>query len=202
MGKDSFNENDFTKEKVTINIIWANIFGLVVLIIVAILFGIPFYLLWHEKYVNVEIYNPVMNLFDRIKIIGLYLLIFILLTIMHELIHGISFAMFSQNKFRSIKIGILPAQKLFTPYCHCMEKLKIKHYRIAAVMPLIILGIIPTIISICIGNITLLFWGIILIVVAGGDILIIYKTLKEKEDVWVFDHPSEAGYFIYRPINK
>ena len=127
MGNDIFYENDFIKEKVTINIVRANIFGLVVLIIAVILFGIPFYLFWHEKYINVEINNPLMNFFDRIKNIGLYLLILIPLIIMHELIHGIFFAMFSKNKFRSIKFSIMPAEKLFTPYCHCMEKIKIKH---------------------------------------------------------------------------
>jgi hypothetical protein len=65
-------------------------------------------------------------------------------------------------------------------------------------MPMIIQGIIPAIISIIIGSTDLLFWGILFIVAGAGDILMFLKTLKEKKDSWLFDHPSEAGYYIYR----
>ena len=35
--------------------------------------------------------------------------------------------------------------------------------------------------------------------VAGcGDILIWIKTLREKNDSLILDHPSEAGYYVYK----
>jgi hypothetical protein len=44
----------------------------------------------------------------------------------------------------------------------------------------------------------LLFWVIICIIAACGDILIFHKTIKQKRDSWIFDHPAEAGFFIYK----
>jgi hypothetical protein len=194
-------EENYTKEKVIVNIIWANLFGLIVLIIALIIFGIPYLLLWHDSILNV---NFVFYNISRDKLllslinIGLNCLILLLGIILHEFIHGIFFAIFSENKFKSVKYGIMPAEKLFSPYCHCEEILNINHYQIAIIMPLILLGIIPAIVSIFTGNTLLAFWGIIFIVAASGDILISIKTLKEKKDSLIFDHPSEAGYYVYK----
>jgi len=194
MKNEVFLEDNYTKEEIIVNIVWANIFGVIVLIIAILLFGIPFYSLWHEKIINIQKIMAIKNF-------AIYLLLLFSLIFIHELIHGIFFIIFTKNKLKSIKFGFMSAKKLFTPYCHCREKLKIRHYRIAIIMPLIIMGIIPTITSIIIGNIFLLFWGIICIMAACGDILIFIKTLKQKRDSWVFDHPTEAGFYIYKKIN-
>ncbi|MDR2535357.1 MAG: hypothetical protein LBD29_04905, partial [Treponema sp.] len=65
MANDIFVEENYTKEEVIINIFWANIFGLFVLAAAIILFGIPFYLIWHEKYQNVRFFDFSMNLQQR-----------------------------------------------------------------------------------------------------------------------------------------
>ena len=205
MKNEVFLEENYTKEEIIVNIVWANIFVVIVLIISIILFGIPFYSLWHEKFMNIKIINLIINspiqIIITIKNFAIYLLILFSTIFIHELIHGIFFIIFSKNKFKSIKFGFMSVKKLFTPYCHCREKIKINHYRIAIIMPLIIMGIIPTIISIIIGNLFLLFCGIICIMAACGDILIYQKTLKQKRDSWIFDHPTEAGFYIYKKKN-
>jgi len=194
-------EEKYTKEEILINIIWANIFGIIVLIIALIIFGIPYFLFWYENILNINI-NISMNFYNKllllIKNVSFMFLILFPGIILHELIHGIFFAVFSENKFKSVKFGIMPAKKLFSPYCHCREVLNIKHYQIAIIMPLIILGLIPSIVSIFIGNILLFFWGIIFIAAGSGDILIFIKTLKEKKDSIILDHQSEAGYYVFK----
>ena len=194
-------EEKYTKEEIIINIIWANLFGIIVLIIALIIFGIPYFLFWHEKIFNINT-NISMNFYDKLllllKNIGFMFLILFPGIILHELIHGIFFAIFSENKFKSVKFGIMPAKKLFSPYCHCKEVLNIKHYQIAIIMPLIILGLIPAIISIFNGNILFFLWGIIFIVAGCGDILIFIKTLREEKDSIILDHQSEAGYYVYK----
>lgn len=89
---------------------------------------------------------------------------------------------------------------MLTPYCHCKEPLKVKHYIAGALMPAIILGIIPSLISILTGNTLLLFTGIFT-VVAAGDFMIVQLLYKEDMNDYVEDHPSEAGCYIYRKIN-
>jgi hypothetical protein len=195
-------EENYTKEEVTINIIWANIFGIIVLIFALIIFGIPYFIFWHESISNtnfVFLKNSQDKLLLSLINIGFNFLILLLGIILHEFIHGLFFAAFSENKFKFVKFGVMPAKKLFTPYCHCGEIINIKHYRIAIMMPLILLGIIPAIASILIGNILLLFWGIIFTVAGGGDILVFIKTLKEKKNSLILDHPSECGYYLCKP---
>jgi len=201
MENEIFLEENYIKEEITVNIVWANIFGVIVLVMAILLFGIPFYFLWHENFTNIQIINLPNQSIMAVKNLAIFLLFFFTLIFIHELIHGIFFFIFVKNKIKSIKFGIMPADKLFTPYCHCREKLRIDHYRIAIMMPLIIMGIIPSIFSMIIGNQFLLFLGIICIMAACGDILIFLKTLRQKRDSWIFDHPTEAGFFIYKRIN-
>ena len=205
MKNEVFLEENYIKEYVTINLIWVSIFAVIVLVIVLLFFGLAFYLLWLEKFENIakilEL-SPIRNLNEN-SLLNKGIIIFILLSlvVIHEFIHGIFFSMFTKNKLKSVKFGFMPARKLFTPYCHCKEKLKIYNYQIALIMPLVIIGFIPTIISIIIGNNIIFCWGILSIAGCGGDILILLKTLKEKRECWIFDHPTEAGYYLYRKVN-
>ena len=87
---------------------------------------------------------------------------------------------------------------MLTPYCHCKEPLMVKHYILGAIMPAFVLGIIPAIIAIIIGNFGLLLFGSFFTLAAIGDFMVIYILRNEKKDDFVLDHPSEAGCYIFR----
>jgi hypothetical protein len=196
MDINKISEENYSKEKIIINLVWANIFGLIILIITGVFFCLPYFILWKDHGINsFTIISFIENNIIQLIIMSI---LFIIGIILHEVIQGIFFAKYSENKFKSIKYGILPKEKLYTPYCHCIEVLKINHYRIAAIMPTIILGLIPAIISLIIGNFALLFFGIIFITCGGGDILMLLKIIKEKKDILIYDLPDEAGFIIYR----
>lgn len=116
--------------------------------------------------------------------------------ISHELIHGIVWAFYAENKFKSIRFGVL--WYALTPYCHCKEPLKVYQYILGALMPGILLGILPSIIAICIGNFALLLFGIFFTISACGDFLVVDMLRRENMNDYVQDHPSEIGCFIYR----
>ncbi len=189
--------DDYQKEKLTVNIVWANIFGLLILIPVALIYGIPYYLLWNNEFATFSfwkiIHNPAASNLVSYPMILVYILVGI---IFHELIHGLTWSLFSKNGLKSIKYGIM--WKMLTPYCHCEEPLIIKHYIIGAIMPAIILGILPAIIAIAKGHLGLLVFGMFFTLVASGDFLIINLLRKECMTDFVQDHPSEAGVYIYR----
>ena len=65
-------------------------------------------------------------------------------------------------------------------------------------MPSIILGLLPAIVAIYIGNFGLLLFGIFFTMAACGDFLVINLLRKENMKSFVQDHPSEAGCYIYR----
>ncbi len=188
---------NYKKEKLTIDLVWANVFGILILIPIGLLFGLPFYFIWKPQL-------DIKQYLDSAGPLGAglgFLLIFeilILGIVLHELIHGIIWAKFAKEGFKSIKFGVL--WEMLTPYCHCKEALNVRQYIIGAIAPAIILGIIPTIIAIITGNLGLLIFGMLFTMAAGGDFLIINLIRKESSSDLVQDHPSEAGCFIYRKI--
>ena len=188
---------NYRKEKLTIDLVWANVFGVLILIPIGLLFGLPFYFIWKPQ-LDIKQYLDSAGPLRA----GLgFLLIFeilILGIVLHELIHGIIWAKFAKEGFKSIKFGVL--WEMLTPYCHCKEALNVRQYIIGAIAPAIILGIIPTIIAIITGNLGLLIFGMLFTMAAGGDFLIINLIRKESSSDLVQDHPSEAGCFIYRKI--
>jgi len=190
---------NYKKEKLTIDIVWANIFGVLILIPIAIVFGLPYYILWHPK---IDIKNFMNNLITQDLALGGFSVfgILILGIVVHELIHGITWSRFAKNGYKSIKYGVL--WKMLTPYCHCKEPLKVKQYIWGAITPAIILGFIPSLLAILTGNSGILIFGIFFTMAAGGDFLIINLIRKENKNDLVQDHPSEAGCYIYRKIEE
>ncbi|MCB9034844.1 MAG: DUF3267 domain-containing protein [Chitinophagales bacterium] len=185
----------YKKEQLTIDLAKANVYAIVLIIPIVLVFGLPFYLLWKNNISTdgIKSYLDTLNPILRMLLIVLSIVIGIIL---HELIHGITWSFFASKGFKSIKFGIL--WKMLTPYCHCTEPLKVKHYILGAIMPAIILGFIPYIIAIITGNFPLLLFGMFFTMVAVGDFMIINLIRKENVDDYVQDHPSEAGCYIYR----
>lgn len=193
--KEAFMENTerYKRERMTVNLHWANIFAILLLIPIILIFGLPYYLIWGIQYETYSLQNSIGNFW-------IILLAIFFGIIVHELIHGVVWAKFAKNGFKSIKFGVL--WKMITPYCHCKEPLKLKEYLLGAIMPAIILGFIPAILAIIIGNEPLLAFGMLFTLAAGGDFLIIYTLWNEKKDTLVEDHPSEAGCYVYRLIEE
>lgn len=189
------NIEDYQKDKLTIDLVKANVFAIVMMIPVALIFGLPYYLIWGFGF-NPSLFQGFAKFFSP-GLMGLGVLILLILSIiLHELIHGIVWSRYTSNGFKSIRFGVL--WNMLTPYCHCREPLKVKEYVIGALMPALILGVIPGLISIVIGNPVLLIFGIIFTIAASGDFMIIYLLKNENRDDYVQDHPSEAGCFIFR----
>lgn len=138
--------------------------------------------------------HALMSVFKSFTNLMLLLVAQIIGLAVHELIHGITWACFAEHGFRSISFGVNPKQ--FMIYCHCSDPLKIRHYVIGALMPCFLLGVIPVIVSYFNGNAALLIFGVVFIVLALGDILIVWTIRKEKPNCKVLDHPKEPGCYI------
>ena len=189
---------NYTKEKLTIDLVKANLYGLLLTIPVFILYGIPFYYLHFNNSTLLNLKDFLKSL-DAISIIAiplLYFIVFLVGIILHELIHGITWAIFAKKGFKSIKFGVL--WKMATPYCHCKEPLLVKQYILGAIMPAILLGFIPAIYALITGDFFVLMFGALFTIAAIGDFLIINLIRKEDMNSLLQDHPSEAGCYIYR----
>ena len=69
-------EENYIKEEIIINIILANIFGIIVLIIALIIFGIPYFLFWHENILNINT-NIRNNSSNNFNIYWEYIIVFL-----------------------------------------------------------------------------------------------------------------------------
>lgn len=177
---------NYNKVQLTIDLVKANIFALVLFIPVIILYVVPFALIWGKE--------PLLTNWDTYAILAFPVMIGG--TVLHEFIHGATWYPFTKNGFRSIKFGVL--WKMLTPYCHCKEPLKVSQYMLGAIMPAILLGFLPAIVAIAIGSFGLLLFAILFTAAAAGDFMIIDLVRKEAADNYVLDHPSEAGCYVYR----
>lgn len=153
-------------------------------------FFVPFYL----------INRPIR--FDA-EIILLTAIIGLMLSVVHELIHGITWAMYAKNGFKSIGFGF--NLKSFSPYCTCSEPLKKSAYIVGGLMPTLILGLIPCAIALVIGNELLLFVGMLMIIGGAGDIIVVIKLIwhriSDKEIIYL-DHPYKIGLVYFERAYK
>lgn len=190
---------NYEKEKLTIDLVKANLYGILILIPIFFIYGIPFYLLHYNDSTSISVRELInTNDISKLAFTIVFFATIIVGIILHELIHGLTWSLFAKKGFKSIKFGVL--WKMLTPYCHCKEPLLLKHYILGAIMPAIILGFIPAIYSLIFGNVAILIFAVFFTMAAAGDFLVINLIRKEKNNSLVQDHPSEAGCFIYHKI--
>ena len=166
---------------------------------VAILLVIPFVAIFTLLYflvnkVTISKFFSDATKLNSIWAIALFIAGFFLLIVIHELIHGVTRAIFAKNGWKSISFGFI--KKYLTPYCSCNEPLTKFGYIIGAMMPTIILGVIPAIVAIAIGNAFLLYIALLMCLSGGGDMfttiqLITFRT-KGKKATYI-DHPYMVG---------
>lgn len=124
----------------------------------------------------------------------LFILTVILGIIMHEAIHGLAWAHFGKKPFNKIKFGV--NLKALSPYSHCTEPLTVKTYRLGAILPGLLIGVVPYLIGLISGIDGIMIFGLIFTAVAGGDALIVWMLRKENPKKYVLDHPEKVGCIV------
>lgn len=172
----------YEAETKTISILKANIISIPFMLVVAGLSGFVYYAVWHSFE-----WNRVVD--------SLWLLVAIVVGIVvHELIHGFSWMAVARQSFKHLSFGTMAG----AVYCHIDVPMSKGHYVTGALMPLLLVGIVPTVLAIVFGSVFWLVFGVIFIVSAIGDIMIVWAIRREPRDVLVYDHPSEGGCVVYR----
>ena len=170
----------YTTEKRTISMLAANIWAIGVLLA---FMAIGWLLI-------ISIHDPVDYRNMLILILAILLAI-----VVHELIHGITWMTVTHSSFKHLSFGLLPGGV----YCHIDVPMKKRAYVVGALMPLMLLGVLPFIVSLFSGSVALMFFGATMIGTAMGDVLIVWAIRKESPDTMVYDHPTEPGCVLYHP---
>jgi hypothetical protein len=191
-------QQNYQQEEVTVNAVKANLFVVLLFVPLAIVLALPFYLVWQHLFTAASLRLYFQENINWLKA-TLPLLIFgplIAGIILHELIHGLTWARFATQGFKSIRFGIM--WKVMTPYCHCKEPLSLKGYRLGVIMPAVVLGFIPLIYAFVTGNVGIFVFGFFFTIAAGGDFMMLYLLRKEHVSSFVQDHPDKIGCYVYR----
>ena len=126
------------------------------------------------------------------------LMLVLCLSILHELIHGITWSIFAKNHFHSIDFGFIWSS--FSPYCTCSEPLEKWQYLLGTAMPTLVLGGGAAVISVMTNQLLLFVLAEYMILSGGGDFLIILKSMlyrTDKQESVYCDHPYECGFVVF-----
>lgn len=175
----------------------ANTLGLMFVVPVLLVYGIPYFFIWREPDAGLRdgwlsiIHHNKMLLNNAVSAGWLTVLLLAAGIVLHELIHGMFMAFFAANGWRSVSFGF--NIRAFAPYAHCKEPLKPAAYRISAVMPAVLLGDIPAIIGWISGNILVLFFGVLFAWAAAGDWIVLWLS-RRIDSGMIQDHPDKIGF--------
>lgn len=176
----------YQKKEMTMSVAKANVMAIVLSIPFIVIACVLFFLMNKE----IKVFSAGKGL--------LYFVLYIVLVVVHELIHGTTWSFFAPGGWKNIEFGFM--QQYLTPYCTCKVPLPKGPYILGTLMPLIVLGILPTVYAIFSGSLFMLLTGIVMIVSAGGDMAIVLELLKYKtacQDVKIFDHPTQVGFYLF-----
>lgn len=124
----------------------------------------------------------------------LFLVLCIAGIVVHEGLHALAWSAFGRLPLRRIRFG-LQASTL-TPYAHALDRMPARAYRVGALMPALLLGLLPFAVGTAIGSTRLALYGMIFVFAAGGDLLVLWQLRGVDRRALVLDHPSRAGCII------
>ena len=114
---------------------------------------------------------------------------------LHELIHGLAFAVFNKHGHKTIRYGFSATRMI--AYAHCTEPLRVRYLYVVLLAPMLVLGLLPVLVAMIIGNGPLLFFGIFFTAASVGDLLYVKRLSLLPLDAWVEDDPNEIGFWLH-----
>jgi hypothetical protein len=118
----------------------------------------------------------------------------LLAMVLHEVIHGVTWAWLSGKPLGVIRYGFQVAT--LTPFAHSTEPLPIRAYLIGALMPGLAFGVLPCLAAMVLGSGVLMLVGLAMTAAAGGDLLVVWLLRGAGRRSLVLDHPIRAGCWV------
>ena len=122
----------------------------------------------------------------------MFLAIIAVSVVVHELLHGIGWAISSGKGWTVVRFNI----NAMMPSCACKVALKKETYLIGVLAPFVFLGLGSILFVFVYPGTVSLLTMMVNFVAAGADLLIAFHVLKEKSCL-IADHPTEAGYIAF-----
>lgn len=176
----------YHKHELTVGVVFANVVGPLIMLPFCVIVGVIYF------------YTKFSGDLLSFYIEWSFLPLFIVLIVLHEAIHGLTWGIFAKGHLRSIAFGVI--WSALTPYCTCGEPLKRWQYILGGLMPTLILGFGMAVASIVLKSDLLFLLSEVMIFAGCGDFLIVWKLLTYNtsgKDVVFYDHPYECGTVVF-----
>ena len=188
--KEKLEQQGYVCKDMSIGVVYANIMAMVMAAPLAVLLLILFSVM-NQKTPGIEVN---LAYWDFLII---YIL-FMVLIVVHELIHGFTWGLFAEKHYKDISFGVI--WSMLTPYCCCKTTLKKGQYLLGGIMPTIVLGILPGVYASFFGSYWVMLMSLFMVFGGGADLIIFMKLLfyrSECKEVLVMDHPYECGFVVF-----
>lgn len=123
-----------------------------------------------------------------------FIVLFLLYTIMHELLHSFSYVIHGAN-FKNITYGCALEKGIL--YCLCKQNITKNNILKSLMYPFVFLGIIVYVLSIVFYSKTLLLLSIFNIAGCAGDLIMFAFILKLNNDIEFSEFDDEISFAIY-----
>jgi hypothetical protein len=138
--------------------------------------------------------RPARLLLDNLLLIG----VFVVGTVLHELIHALTWQVAGRKSWSAIKFGF--QWRTLMPYTHLREPLPVWAYRLGTWMPGFVTGVVPAVYGLISGNVWVTLVGGAFIGAAAGDILVLLLLRSVEKTALVEDHPTQVGCYILHEL--
>lgn len=182
----------YTKVDRSISMVWANALSIVLFVPIFLIPSIVFVWIWGPEPLAKR-----LDIFWGSPLI--FLLVFIVLVFLHELLHGLTWQWLSKTGRDQIEYGF--KWKTLTPYAHLKTPIELQSYRWGTAMPGVVLGVLPAVLGMLLGDGAIFVIGLFMTASAGGDIIVLYLLRNERSPALVEDHPSNAGCYVLVEVN-
>lgn len=157
-----------------------------------IMFAVPFIVC---AAINVFIISPLQTMTGRVNLDLLVVISGLIIGIViHEGLHALGGLITGAAKPKDINFGINLKQGMF--FCHFKKPMTVSSYMFVLILPLIVTGIIPLVISTIYGNIYLIVIFSFMVSGAAGDIIMFGSLIKKDKKALIFDHESAPAYYL------
>lgn len=166
----------------SISMVRANLAVGILSVVAALLVLVPFGLLWGEE----ELFRGIETAF-RIPVLVAGALVGV---VVHEALHAVGYLSGGAPR-HTIHFGI--NWKVLSPFAGCRHPMTASGYRVAIVLPALVLGVVPSVAAMGLGWGWMVWWGYLMLVMAAGDAAALWAMRRVPGAVLVQDHPTRVG---------
>ena len=115
--------------------------------------------------------------------------------VVHELVHAAVWVSAGRGGWSRVRFGW--HWKALAPFAHYVDPLPASAYRLGAVAPLVVLGVVPALVGTLTGWGGVAAFGWLLAAGAAGDLAVLWLLRGVPPGALVTDHPSRAGCLVH-----